>query len=325
MQFSFATTASSFSSSSSIRRPPPLPLKSCLVLADEDLEELPSDEPFVRKSVHFPADEDLVQVRLIPPGNVLHTAHHGPIIEPALDGSHAPAFDLSALEDALPDVESDEAVDAAGTAFDMSALMEALPDIDEPTVTSPLTPVPEPLEAPSTFNAPAEAGHLRVAVQAHDQFRPTDGYNWVSHLCWVLFVLAFILPGLLPALLGVRIEAGVSDCDRAEGSRAWGGSIMGELEWLVGTDYESNRSNVSVCERAEGSGTCVGSIGWRRGWLVGTVAATRIADVSVCERAEGSRACVGVICSPAWRGKHSECKAVGGGRTCGLSGREDET
>ncbi|KAJ5576294.1 hypothetical protein N7535_003220 [Penicillium sp. DV-2018c] len=214
MQFSFATTASSFSSSSSIRRPPPLPLKSCLVLADEDLEELPSDEPFVRKSVHFPADEDLVQdcefidaveqlstpvVCGLPP----QTAHHGPIIEPALDGSHAPAFDLSALEDALPDVESDEAVDAAGTAFDMSALMEALPDIDEPTVTSPLTPVPEPLEAPSTFNAPAEAGHLRVAVQAHDQFRPTDGYNWVSHLCWVLFVLAFILPGLLPALLGV--------------------------------------------------------------------------------------------------------------------------
>ncbi|KAJ5558174.1 hypothetical protein N7461_002146 [Penicillium sp. DV-2018c] len=238
MQFSFATTASSFSSSfsfsssssSSTRRPPPLPLKSCLVPADEDLEELPSDEPFVRKSVHFPADEDLVQVRLIPPrefppcvaedcefidaveqlstpvvcGLPPQTAHQGLIIEPALDGSHAPAFDLSALEDALPDVESDEAVEAAGTAFDMRALMEALPDIDESTVTSPLTLVPEPLEeAPSTFNAPAEAGHLRVAVQAHDQFRPTDGYNWVSHLCWTLFVLAFILPGLMPALLGV--------------------------------------------------------------------------------------------------------------------------
>ncbi|KAJ5563239.1 hypothetical protein N7535_008403 [Penicillium sp. DV-2018c] len=224
MPFSFATTASSSfsssfsfssSSSSSTRRPPPLPLKSCLVPADEDLEELPSDEPFVRKSVHFPADEDLVQdcefidaveqlstpvVCGLPP----QTAHQGLIIEPALDGSHAPAFDLSALEDALPDVESDEAVEAAGTAFDMSALMEALPDIDESTVTSPLTLVPEPLEeAPSTFNAPAEAGHLRVAVQAHDQFRPTDGYNWVSHLCWTLFVLAFILPGLLPALLGV--------------------------------------------------------------------------------------------------------------------------
>ncbi|KAJ5558193.1 hypothetical protein N7461_002165 [Penicillium sp. DV-2018c] len=241
MQFSFATTASSSlfsssfsfsssSSSSSIRRPPPLPLKSCLVLPDEDLEELPSDEPFVRKSVHFPADEDLVQVRLIPPrefppcvaedcefidaveqlstpvvcGLPPQTAHQGPIIEPALDGSHAPAFDLSALEDALPDVESDEAVEAAGTAFDMSALIEALPDIDESTATSPLTLVPEPLEeAPSTSNVPAEAGHSRVAVQAHDQFRPMDGYNWVSHLCWTLFVLVFILPGLLPALLGV--------------------------------------------------------------------------------------------------------------------------
>ncbi|KAJ5562986.1 hypothetical protein N7461_001747 [Penicillium sp. DV-2018c] len=74
----------------------------------------------------------------------------------------------------------------------MSALMEALPDIDESTVTSPLALVPEPLETPSTFNAPAEAGHLRVAVQAHDRFRPMEGYNWVNHLCWTLFVLAFI-------------------------------------------------------------------------------------------------------------------------------------
>jgi hypothetical protein len=46
-------------------RPPPL--KSCLPDVDEDLEALPSDEPFVRKTVHFPDDKDLVQVRTIPP------------------------------------------------------------------------------------------------------------------------------------------------------------------------------------------------------------------------------------------------------------------
>ncbi|KAJ5782363.1 hypothetical protein N7457_004137 [Penicillium paradoxum] len=49
-----------------VDRPPPL--KSCLAIPDldDDLDALPSDEPFVRKSVHFPDDEDLVQVKTIP-------------------------------------------------------------------------------------------------------------------------------------------------------------------------------------------------------------------------------------------------------------------
>ncbi|KAJ5121339.1 uncharacterized protein N7515_009300 [Penicillium bovifimosum] len=51
-------------------RDAPPPKKSCLVNVDEDLEELPSDEPFVRKSVHFADDVDLVQVRVIPARNL---------------------------------------------------------------------------------------------------------------------------------------------------------------------------------------------------------------------------------------------------------------
>ncbi|KAJ5121349.1 uncharacterized protein N7515_009310 [Penicillium bovifimosum] len=286
-------------------RDAPPPKKSCLVNVDEDLEELPSDEPFVRKPVHFADDVDLVQVRVItarhlPPrcwrentpllGRVAEdnqklkspkhrgpkarsarphvrcpgrfgaayatepsyprfepssdgsqatpgadcfigatisfrgqppvTAECGPLpvilqgltIEHAIDGSHAPAFDMSklssalparhtldmsALQHALPDLE------APGTAFQMAALVEALPNLDGScsSGTSPLSPVPKSLAAPFTSHSP-EAGHSRVVVQTRVQVGPMVR-AWSSHLSWVLFVLAFIFPRLAPAMPAV--------------------------------------------------------------------------------------------------------------------------
>ncbi|KAJ5121311.1 uncharacterized protein N7515_009272 [Penicillium bovifimosum] len=303
----------------------PPPLKSCLANVDEDLEELPSDEPFVRKSVHFADDVDLVQVRVIPARNLpprcwrestpllgkvaedkwrkdlinysSHrsaknnrlpsqklkspkrrgpkarsarphvrcpgrfgaayaaepksprfepssdgskatpaadccigattsfrgqppvTAECGPLpeilqgltIEPAIDGSHAPAFDMSKLSSALPESHTLDMsalqhalpdLEATGVAFDMTALVEALPDLDGSLGTLPLTPVPKSLAAPFTSNSPPEAGHSRVVVQARVQVGPMVR-AWISHLSWVLFVLAFIFPRLAPALPAV--------------------------------------------------------------------------------------------------------------------------
>ncbi|KAJ5125017.1 uncharacterized protein N7515_008842 [Penicillium bovifimosum] len=289
-------------------RDAPPPGKSCLVNVDEDLEELPSDEPFVRKSVHFADDVDLVQVRVIPApkdkwrkdlinysphrsannnrlpsqklkspkrrgpkarsarphvrcpgrfgaayaaepssprfepssegsqatpaadcssdaatsfrgqppatakcGPLPETIRQGPTIEPAMDGSHAVAFDMSRLTSALPESHTFDMsalqhalpdLEATGSAFDLAALVEALPDLDGSSGTLPLTPVPKSLAAPSTTNSPSEAGHSRVVVQTHVQVGPMVR-AWFSHLSWALFVMAFIFPRLAPALPAV--------------------------------------------------------------------------------------------------------------------------
>ncbi|KAJ5124559.1 uncharacterized protein N7515_008384 [Penicillium bovifimosum] len=144
-------------------------------LPPPDLEELPSDEPFVRKSVHFPDDEDLEQVRLIP----------------ARDVSPPCSSEVTSLDKA-------EAEDIG--AFDMSALLEVLSELDGTVDTPPPTPVHKPLEMPCTINPPPEAGDSRVVVQTRGQVGPW-AHTWFSHLCWGLFVLAFIVPRLGPALL----------------------------------------------------------------------------------------------------------------------------
>ncbi|CDM28933.1 unnamed protein product [Penicillium roqueforti FM164] len=94
-----------------------------------------------------------------------------------------------------------------------------------------------------------------------------------------------------------RILANVSVCERAEGSRACGGSIGWQLWWLMGIAIDrtslstessrASRSNVSVCEHAEGNRTYGGFVFFlpREGF----------GDISVCERAEGSRACGGFV------------------------------
>ncbi|KAJ5356006.1 hypothetical protein N7517_010615 [Penicillium concentricum] len=48
--------------------------------------------------------------------------------------------------------------------------------------------------------------------------------------------------------------------------KAAGRVVLGFILFLQGF------GNVSVCDRAEGSRACGGSIGWRRGWLVGVAA-----------------------------------------------------
>ncbi|KAJ5121247.1 uncharacterized protein N7515_009208 [Penicillium bovifimosum] len=176
------------SSPSSFVRPPPL--KSCLIRVDEDLEELPSDEPFVRKSVHFPNDADLEQVRPIP----------------ARDVSPPCSSEVTSLDKA-------EAEDIG--AFDMSALLEVLSELDGSTDTPPPTPVHKPLEVPVTFNPPPEDGGSRVVVQTRGQVGP-QAHSWINHLCWGLFVLAFIVPRLAPALLaGLAFLFIVGACTRS--------------------------------------------------------------------------------------------------------------
>ncbi|KAJ5549860.1 hypothetical protein N7461_004558 [Penicillium sp. DV-2018c] len=144
-------------------------------------------------------------------GPLLETIPRGSSIEPAIDGSHAPAFNMSALTSALPEshafgMSSLEHelpnLEASSTIFDLTALMEALPDISGSPSTSPPTPVPQSSHVPSTPYHPAEAQHARVVVQARVQVGPV-AYPWLSTLCWMLFVMAFIFPRLAPALLAV--------------------------------------------------------------------------------------------------------------------------
>ncbi|KAJ5130304.1 uncharacterized protein N7515_006343 [Penicillium bovifimosum] len=141
-------------------------------------------------------------------GPLPETIRQGSTIEPAMDGSHAPAFDMSRLTSALPESHTFDMsalqhalpdLEATGSAFDLAALVEALPDLDGSSGTLPLTPVPKSLAAPSTTNSPSEAGHSRVVVQTHVQVGPMV-HTWSSHLSWALFVLAFIFLRLAPAL-----------------------------------------------------------------------------------------------------------------------------
>ncbi|KAJ5543176.1 hypothetical protein N7535_005605 [Penicillium sp. DV-2018c] len=144
-------------------------------------------------------------------GPLLETIPRGSSIEPAIDGSHAPAFNMSTLISALPeshafDMSSLEHelpdLEASSTVFDLTALAEALPGLSVSPSTSPSTPVSQSSHVSLTPNPPAEAQHARVVVQAHVQVGPM-AYPWLSILCWMLFVMTFIFPRLAPALLAI--------------------------------------------------------------------------------------------------------------------------